>query len=205
MERFIATVTDTDLRGRLVTAIDGKGAFRRFKDVLMSFPADRERWFVFRTERLRACMDAWLEAHNIEAVARPVWSPPASEVSEEIAEEDDAVATLRRARLGVEGERRRLRELVDAVALKDVDTAIAFLEFLRDRRGRGEGRGEEARRRRRRRHWQGQEEGARARGRGPAGGRREGGGGGGGGGRGGGGGEEARRQGRQGRRQEGRR
>jgi hypothetical protein len=138
MERFIATVTDTDLRGRLVTAIDGKGAFRRFKDVLMSFPADRERWFVFRTERLRACMDAWLEAHNIEAVARPVWSPPASEVSEEIAEEDDAVATLRRARLGVEGERRRLRELVDAVHLKDVDTAIAFLEFLRDRRGRAD-------------------------------------------------------------------
>ena len=26
----------------------------------------------------------------------------------------------------------------DAVALKDVDTAIAFLEFLRDRRGRGD-------------------------------------------------------------------
>jgi hypothetical protein len=36
----------------------------------MSFPADRERWFQFRTERLRSCMEAWLEAHNLEAVPR---------------------------------------------------------------------------------------------------------------------------------------
>src|SRR3954471_8250621 len=50
MERFIATVQEVDLRGRLVAAIDGKGAFRRFKDVLMAFPNDRERWFTFRTE-----------------------------------------------------------------------------------------------------------------------------------------------------------
>ena len=136
MERFIATVTEPDLRGRLVTAIDGKGAFRRFKDVLMSFPADRERWFQFRTERLRACMEAWLEAHNIEAVARPVWSPPEPEAPEVVAVEDEAVATLRRARLGIEGMRRRLRELVDLVPSREIETAIAFLEFLRDRNGR---------------------------------------------------------------------
>ncbi|MEZ4391201.1 MAG: UPF0158 family protein [Polyangiales bacterium] len=138
MERFIATVTESDLRGRLVTAIDGKGAFRRFKDVLMNFPADRERWFLFRTERLRSCMEAWLEAHHIEAVARPVWSPPPSEAADELAEEDDAVATLRRARLGVEGQRRKLRELVDVLPTRDVDAAIAYLEFLRDRRVRGD-------------------------------------------------------------------
>lgn len=136
MERFIAIVTEADLRGRLVTAIDGKGAFRRFKDVLMNFPADRERWFQFRTERLRACMEAWLEAHNLEAVARPVWSPPPAEAPE--VDEDEAVATLRRARLGVEGNRRRLRELVDLVPARDVDTATAFLEFLHDRRAREE-------------------------------------------------------------------
>lgn len=141
MERFIATVTEPDLRARLVAAIDGKGAFRRFKDVLMSFPADRERWFQFRTERLRACMEAWLEAHNIEAVARPVWSPPASEAPEAVAVEDEAVATLRRARLGIEGMRRRLRELADLVPSREIETAIAFLEFLRDRRGRGDGDG----------------------------------------------------------------
>src|SRR6186713_2440898 len=48
MERFIATVDEGELRDKLVQSIDGKGAFRRFKDVLMSFPVDRERWFTFR-------------------------------------------------------------------------------------------------------------------------------------------------------------
>ena len=139
MERFIATVQDAELRSRLVAAIDGKGAFRRFKDVLMSFPADRERWFQFRTERLRSCMEAWLEAHDIEAVARPVWTPPHGELTEGSEVEDEAVATLRRARMGIEGLRRRLREAADLVPSRDIETAIAFLEWLRDRHG---GRGD---------------------------------------------------------------
>jgi hypothetical protein len=80
MERFIPMVDDTDLRGKLAHAIDGKGAFRRFKDVLMTYAADRERWFAFRSERLRTFMEAWLNAHAIQAVPRPGWSdsPPAS-------------------------------------------------------------------------------------------------------------------------------
>src|SRR5262245_44742843 len=41
MERFIATVDEPELRGKLLGAIDGKGAFRRFKDVLMTYPVDR--------------------------------------------------------------------------------------------------------------------------------------------------------------------
>jgi hypothetical protein len=139
MERFIATVQDPELRSRLVAAIDGKGAFRRFKDVLMSYPADRERWFQFRTERLRSCMEAWLEAHDIEAVARPVWTPPHGEPAESPEAEDEAVATLRRARMGIEGLRRRLREAADLVPSRDIETAIAFLEWLRDRHG---GRGD---------------------------------------------------------------
>jgi len=56
MERFIATVEDEELRRRLNVAIDGKGAFRRFKDALVNHPVDRERWFAFRSERLRSCM-----------------------------------------------------------------------------------------------------------------------------------------------------
>jgi hypothetical protein len=137
MERFIATVTDPDLRARLVSAIDGKGAFRRFKDVLMSFPADRERWFQFRTERLRSCMEAWLEAHNLEAVARPVWAPVP--VEPDAHHEDEATATLRRARMSVEAQRRRLREAADLVPSRELETAIAFLEWLRERRAaRGE-------------------------------------------------------------------
>ena len=79
MERFIATVEDEELRRRLNIAIDGKGAFRRFKDALMSHPVDRERWFAFRSERLRACMESWLTAHGIKAVERPTWHVPSAE------------------------------------------------------------------------------------------------------------------------------
>src|SRR6478735_5634752 len=80
MERFIPMVDENELRGKLAHAIDGKGAFRRFKDVLMTYAADRERWFAFRSERLRTFMEAWLNAHAIKAVPRPGWSdePPAS-------------------------------------------------------------------------------------------------------------------------------
>lgn len=78
MERFIATVDDLDLRHNLLAAIDGKGAFRRFKDALMGHPVDRERWFTFRSERLRSCMEAWLTTHGITAAERPAWrnEPP---------------------------------------------------------------------------------------------------------------------------------
>jgi hypothetical protein len=81
MERFIPMVDDTELRGKLTHAIDGKGAFRRFKDVLMSYAADRERWFAFRSERLRTFMEAWLNAHAINPVPRPGWGegPPSVE------------------------------------------------------------------------------------------------------------------------------
>ena len=40
-------------RDKLTQAIGGKGAFRRFKDVPTSYGAERERWFTFRSERLR--------------------------------------------------------------------------------------------------------------------------------------------------------
>jgi hypothetical protein len=138
MERFIATVTEPDLRARLVAAIDGKGAFRRFKDVLMAFPTERERWFEFRTERLRSCMEQWLEAHSIEAVPRQVWAPPAPQSEAESADAE-AVAVLRKARAGVEGMRRKLREAADLVPSREIETAIAFLEWLRERRAGGTG------------------------------------------------------------------
>src|SRR5262252_10397221 len=81
MERYIPMVEDVELRAKLAVSIDGKGAFRRFKDVLMSYGTERERWFAFRSERLRTFMEAWLSAHAIKGAARPTYSeapPPPS-------------------------------------------------------------------------------------------------------------------------------
>lgn len=60
MEAFIATITDPDHADRLEIAIQGRGAFRRFKDVLARDPGELERWFAFCDERERGRARAWL-------------------------------------------------------------------------------------------------------------------------------------------------
>ncbi len=137
MERFIPMVDDVDLRGKLEQAIDGKGAFRRFKDVLMSFATERERWFSFRSERLRTFMEAWLAAHAIKAVPRPAWadegSPPESEMSPESADEAPKSQSGRRTR-SAEAMRQQLKDLADSLGPRDLDTVVGFAEFLKARR-----------------------------------------------------------------------
>ena len=66
MEEFIETVSNQGLQNRLAGAIRGKGAFRRFKDVLLEFPAEEERWFKFKDERARERILEWLEEEGIE-------------------------------------------------------------------------------------------------------------------------------------------
>jgi len=61
MEDFIATVEDEHLAELLEVAINGKGAFRRFKDVLARHPEERERWFRFKDERMEQRALEWLE------------------------------------------------------------------------------------------------------------------------------------------------
>ncbi len=132
MERFIATVEEGEFRDKLVASIDGKGAFRRFKDVLMAFPVDRERWFTFRTERLRACMETWLATHGIEAVPRVEWHvPTADEVQKP--EVEDKPGKKTRAQVA-EVQRKRLHDAVDVLPARELDAALAFLEFLRERK-----------------------------------------------------------------------
>jgi len=70
MEEFINTVTQARLRNTLVQAISGKGAFRRFKDTLAYHERERERWFAFKRDRLRARMLAALAAEGIEITPR---------------------------------------------------------------------------------------------------------------------------------------
>ncbi len=66
MAEFTETVGDARLRDRLEVALDGRGAFRRFKNVLLDSPVERERWFAFRDELLRAAAREWLAEQGIE-------------------------------------------------------------------------------------------------------------------------------------------
>jgi hypothetical protein len=137
MERFIPMVDEGELRNKLTQAIDGKGAFRRFKDVLMSFATERERWFTFRSERLRTFMEAWLAAHAITAIARPSWSeappPPESEAIPDSVEDAPKSAPGKRAR-NAEALRVHLKELADTLGPRDLDMIVGLAEFLKARR-----------------------------------------------------------------------
>jgi hypothetical protein len=66
MEAFIETVGDQRMQNRLRKAIDGRGAFRRFKEVLLDQPPERERWFAFKSARLRERIVDWLRSEDIE-------------------------------------------------------------------------------------------------------------------------------------------
>jgi hypothetical protein len=60
MELFIGTVRDPGRADRLEIAISGRGAFRRFKDVLARWPGELERWYAFSAERQRGRARTWL-------------------------------------------------------------------------------------------------------------------------------------------------
>ncbi|AUY53951.1 hypothetical protein EH183_04285 [Streptomyces sp. CB01881] len=71
MELFIATVGDADFADRLEIAIAGRGAFRRFKDVLARREDELHRFGLFAEERQRGRARAWLAGNGYRPVARP--------------------------------------------------------------------------------------------------------------------------------------
>src|SRR6478609_6162357 len=121
MERFIPMVEDKPLSELLVQAIDGKGAFRRFKDVLMSHGAERERWFAFRSERLRVFMEAWLAAHGLKPVPRVVWQPEAPKDPAAPRESQPPQTDAARRGRGLDTLRRHMHELVETLSARDLD------------------------------------------------------------------------------------
>ncbi|HEX5661026.1 MAG TPA: UPF0158 family protein [Polyangiales bacterium] len=145
MERFIATVEEGPLRQKLLQSIDGKGAFRRFKDVLVAFPVDRERWFTFRSERLKTCMEAWLDAQGVSVVDRPEWQVPTAEDvrpqlnrTEPPKLESSEQRVIRRTpvrppAIPTSDLRARAHDLIDSLSQRDLEAAVVYLEFTRDR------------------------------------------------------------------------
>ncbi|HVJ22187.1 MAG TPA: UPF0158 family protein [Polyangiaceae bacterium] len=130
MERFIPMVEEPGLRDQLTQAIDGKGAFRRFKDVLMTFATERERWFAFRSERLRVFMEAWLAAHALKPISRGAW---AGEARKEVPPISQDLLSGRRSR-SAEALRKQLREICDTLGARDLEKVSAFAEFVKARR-----------------------------------------------------------------------
>lgn len=139
MERFIPMVEEEDLCERLLDAIDGKGAFRRFKDVLMSWPEEREKWFAFRSERVRVFMESWLAANGLSPTAR---EPRTSEIRQLDPDEghDGPAVEITQAELsGVKPPPARseldsaLMNAVEILGVRDLEKVLSFAEFVKAR------------------------------------------------------------------------
>jgi hypothetical protein len=132
MERFVQSVSEEPLRERLIISIDGKGAFRRFKDVLLAYPAERERWFSYRADLLHWHIHNWLEENGIESNAAAPWgqAQPPPELPQV-----PGKPVVHGAESPGEALRRQARELIENIAAIDLPSAIAFLSFLKERGG----------------------------------------------------------------------
>lgn len=77
VDDFTKSIEDETLRARMEAAINGKGAFRRFKDILLTMPDERRRWFEFRDQKMRDRIVAWIHEKGIEPLNEPPWSSEA--------------------------------------------------------------------------------------------------------------------------------
>ena len=64
MERFCQEYSDRHVSATLSAAIKGKGAFRRFKDMISDLGIENE-WYRFEQQRLEEIAVEWLEAEGI--------------------------------------------------------------------------------------------------------------------------------------------
>lgn len=73
MNAFIDTVQDPRLKEELCAALNGKGAFRKFKATLVKFPKERKLWHTHNAKAVKKESLEWLQSLGIEAV--PIKKP----------------------------------------------------------------------------------------------------------------------------------
>jgi len=67
MNDFIDTVGDPLLKEELSSALNGTGAFRKFKDVLVEFPRERKQWHGYNAKAMKKEIIEWLNSLGKEA------------------------------------------------------------------------------------------------------------------------------------------
>lgn len=64
MEDFCDTVSDENKAQNLFNALRGKGAFRRFKDMVIALDVEDD-WYAYKTQRYRQLAIRWCEGNGI--------------------------------------------------------------------------------------------------------------------------------------------
>jgi len=65
MEDFVDQCGDDRIARALGQALQQRKPFRRFKDVLAIYPAQREAWFTFERQAMESIARRWCEDHGI--------------------------------------------------------------------------------------------------------------------------------------------
>jgi hypothetical protein len=69
MSNFIETVKDPVLSEELSHALNGKGAFRKFKHVLMHYPKERKRWHGHNAKAMKREIREWLHSIGVKPIS----------------------------------------------------------------------------------------------------------------------------------------
>ena len=65
MEDFAETIDDTRFQNQLYISLNGRGAFRRFKDTCINFDII-DAWYKFRDKKYKELAINWCKENNIE-------------------------------------------------------------------------------------------------------------------------------------------
>jgi hypothetical protein len=76
MSDFIDTLSEGKVPRELERALQQRHPFRRFKAVLLDYPAVREDWFRFHEQAFMKIIQAWLDDHGVEATLTPFHAQP---------------------------------------------------------------------------------------------------------------------------------
>lgn len=65
MESFILSYSNSSLRDRLLSAIKGRGAFRKFKDLIIQFEIEEE-WYKYQETAYKKIAILWCRDNDLE-------------------------------------------------------------------------------------------------------------------------------------------
>ena len=73
---FVDTLTEGKIPRELARALQQRRPFRRFKDVLLNYPAVQEDWFRFHEQAFMKIIQEWLDDYGVEATVVPLHAQP---------------------------------------------------------------------------------------------------------------------------------
>lgn len=71
MERFALGIADPEPRDQVGYALQGRGAFRRFKDAILRLGL-AEEWYAYRNDAYETVARDWCDENGIELISGPV-------------------------------------------------------------------------------------------------------------------------------------